>query len=140
MVHSIDSYSDKIELVALALTVERPEAPNGERIALWTELGRWSELRPEHGRVLGIDCVPVASVGMVLVEVQPREVVSEGHVVDTPLFEQQPCKPMEGRMLPAGQYCVVGQEPTGFRNSIGNELVVRVEARSIVATNTGQES
>lgn len=65
------------------------------------------------------------------VQVEPRQVVVERHVVDGPRLEQRPGQPVEGDVVVAGEYVVVLEESARCRQVPGDELVVAVEARPV---------
>jgi len=83
-----DADGHEVVLVTIAQSVPRAERPLDERARLRTELRGGAELGAQNGRIIGVDRVPVARVGMALVEIEPREIVAERRVVDATLLEQ----------------------------------------------------
>ena len=70
---------------------------------------------------------------MSFVQIQPREVVSERHIVDATLLEETPGEPMECGMVRAREYVVTGEKRPRFGDVFGDELVVGVESSVAVA-------
>jgi hypothetical protein len=64
---------------------------------------------------------------MTCIEVQPRQVVVEGHVVDLSLLEAVLRHPVERHVFVAGQHVVTLEERSRPRQVVGDELVVTVE-------------
>jgi hypothetical protein len=118
--------------------VPRANGADRERPGLGTERRRGRELGPEDGGVVALLGVPVAGVRVAGVEVQPREVVAERDVVDRPLLEQVAGALVEVDVGRAREDAVVVEEGTRIGEVFRDELVVRVEGRSLVAAEGGE--
>jgi hypothetical protein len=120
-----------VVLVAVGQSVPRSEGPDRETVALGAERRRRSELREENRRVVGRDGVSESCIRVSGVEVQAREVVAEGAVVDAPLLEDVAREPVERGVVVADQHVGPVEEWTGFGEMVRTELVVFVERLAV---------
>ena len=159
VVHPVDAHADEVVRVGLQFAVERPERAQGEGVALWTELGGRRELRAEHRPVDAVRSLPglplrvggSLRVGALLgvpeprsrvprIEVQPGQIVAEGHVVDPPLLEEVTGGPVEGDVCLAGQDVVALEKFAGLGEVVGDKVAVLVEALLPARTEKGTET